>query len=71
LASNEHLERLAERVHRVASELGQLIEEQDAVMPQCWGMSPEEGLLGEGLCPAQQFADCAEVPAMGTTQGIL
>ena len=33
------LERLAERLHCVASELGQLVEEQDAVMRECSGMS--------------------------------
>jgi hypothetical protein len=27
--------------HRGVAELRQLVEEQDAVMPQCWGMSPE------------------------------
>jgi hypothetical protein len=35
------LERLAERLHRVASELGQLVEELDAVMRECSGMFPE------------------------------
>jgi len=33
------LERLPQRLDRVASELGELVEEEDAVGPQCWRMS--------------------------------
>jgi hypothetical protein len=36
------LERLAEPFDRVAAELGELVEEQDTVVRQCSGMSPDE-----------------------------
>ncbi len=37
------LERLPERLEHRARELGKLVEEQDAVVPERAGMSPEPG----------------------------
>jgi hypothetical protein len=53
------LERLTERLHGVMSELRELVQEQDTVMGQCLGMSPQLGSLawGKGWSPlASQMA---------------